>query len=280
MDELSDVKKKYIDYINNIIINKKNSHSYLIEVDNYDYDMKYIFLFIKMILCNMSFDKIIHTNNKIVKLVDEGNYPDITIISSDSSVIKKSALIELQKEFNNKSLLNNYKIYIIKEAEKLNASSANTILKFLEEPEDNIIAFLVTDNRFHVLDTIISRCQILSLKESSYDYVFDDEIADFISYLLNPDDFFINYNEIIKSKYSDKNSFKNMLISSEKIILDYISNSNKDYFDVNISNLFSKCSINYLIGIISIIEDYLVKLDFNVNYKLWVDSLFSELIGG
>lgn len=280
MDELSDVKKKYIDYINNIIINKKNSHSYLIEVDNYDDDMKYIFLFIKMILCNMSFDKIIHTNNKIVKLVDEGNYPDITIISSDSSVIKKSALIELQKEFNNKSLLNNYKIYIIKEAEKLNASSANTILKFLEEPEDNIIAFLVTDNRFHVLDTIISRCQILSLKESSYDYVFDDEIADFISYLLNPDDFFINYNEIIKSKYSDKNSFKNMLISSEKIILDYISNSNKDYFDVNISNLFSKCSINYLIGIISIIEDYLVKLDFNVNYKLWVDSLFSELIGG
>lgn len=280
MDELSDVKKKYIDYINNIIINKKNSHSYLVEVDNYDDDMKYIFLFIKMILCNMSFDKITHTDNKIVKLVDEGNYPDITIISSDSSVIKKSALIELQKEFNNKSLLDNYKIYIIKEAEKLNGSSANTILKFLEEPEDNIIAFLVTDNRFHVLDTIISRCQILSLKESSYDYVFDDETADFISYLLNPNDFFINYNEIIKSKYSDKNSFKNMLISSEKIILDYISNSNKDYFDVNISNLFSKYSINYLIGIISIIEDYLVKLDFNVNYKLWVDSLFSELIGG
>lgn len=280
MDELSDVKKKYIDYINNIIINKKNSHSYLVEVDNYDDDMKYIFLFIKMILCNMSFDKITHTDNKIIKLVDEGNYPDITIISSDSSVIKKSALIELQKEFNNKSLLDNYKIYIIKEAEKLNGSSANTILKFLEEPEDNIIAFLVTDNRFHVLDTIISRCQILSLKESSYDYVFDDETADFISYLLNPDDFFINYNEIIKSKYSDKNSFKNMLISSEKIILDYISNSNKDYFDVNISNLFSKYSINYLIGIISIIEDYLVKLDFNVNYKLWVDSLFSELIGG
>lgn len=122
MDELSDVKKKYIDYINNIIINKKNSHSYLVEVDNYDDDMKYIFLFIKMILCNMSFDKITHTDNKIIKLVDEGNYPDITIISSDSSVIKKSALIELQKEFNNKSLLDNYKIYIIKEAEKLNES--------------------------------------------------------------------------------------------------------------------------------------------------------------
>ena len=280
MDELSAVKKKYIDYIDNVIVNKKNSHSYLIEVDNYDDDMKYIYLFIKMILCNMSYNQIIQTNNKIVKLVDDGNYPDITIISSDSSVIKKSSLVELQRDFNNKSLLDNYKIYIIKESEKLNGYSANTILKFLEEPEDNIIAFLITDNRFHVLDTILSRCQVLSLKESTYDYVFDDEIADFINYILNPDSFFISYNEIIKSKYSDKNSFKNMLISSEKIILDYISHYDKDNFDINISNMLTNYSLNYLIGIISIIEDYLVKLDFNVNYKLWVDSLFSELIGG
>ena len=57
---------------------------------------------------------------------------------------------------------------IIKETEKLNASSANTILKFLEEPEDGIIAILLTDNRYHVLDTILSRCQILSLKENEF----------------------------------------------------------------------------------------------------------------
>ena len=34
--------------------------------------------------------------------------------------------------------------------------------------------------------------------------------------------------------------------------------------------------LNYL----SIIEEELPKLDFNVNYKLWIDSLFSKFILG
>ncbi len=280
MDNISDVKKKYIDYIDNIISNKKNSHAYLVELDNYEDDMKYVYLFIKMLLCNMKSSDISNSDNKIIKLVDDNNYPDITVVSSETSIIKKSSIIELQKEFNNKSLFNNYKIYIIKEVEKLNGYSANTILKFLEEPEDNIIAFLLTDNRFHVIDTILSRCQILSLKESSYDYSFDDDKIDFLNYILNPEDFFINYNELIKNNYPDKLIFKDMLINSEKIILDYISCSDDKKINNDINILLSKYDNRKLIGIISIIEDYLVKLEFNINYKLWVDSLFSSLIGG
>lgn len=280
MDNISDVKKKYIDYIDNIISNKKNSHAYLVELDNYEDDMKYVYLFIKMLLCNMKSSDISNSDNKIIKLVDDNNYPDITVVSSETSIIKKSSIIELQKEFNNKSLFNNYKIYIIKEVEKLNGYSANTILKFLEEPEDNIIAFLLTDNRFHVIDTILSRCQILSLKESSYDYSFDDDKIDFLNYILNPEDFFINYNELIKNKYPDKLIFKDILINSEKIILDYISCSDDKKINNDIDILLSKYDNRKLIRIISIIEDYLVKLEFNINYKLWVDSLFSSLIGG
>ncbi len=280
MDLLSDVKKLYIDYINNVVVNKKFSHAYLIELDNYDSDMKYVYIFIKMLICNISYDDLLKSDNNIIKLIDDGNYPDITIVSSDTSVIKKSAIIDLQREFNNKSLLNNYKIYIIKEAEKLNGSSANTILKFLEEPEDNIIAFLLTDNRFHVIDTILSRCQVLSLKESKYNYIFNDELFDFIGYLLKPNNFFISYNELVKNKYSDKNNFKNLLVNSEKVFLDYIANYKNSEFNVDIANLLSNYSIEYLVNIISIIEEYLVKLDYNVNYKLWVDSLFSKLIGG
>ena len=280
MDLLSDVKKLYIDYINNVVVNKKFSHAYLIELDDYDSDMKYVYIFIKMLICNISYDDLLKSDNNIIKLIDDGNYPDITIVSSDTSVIKKSAIIDLQREFNNKSLLNNYKIYIIKEAEKLNGSSANTILKFLEEPEDNIIAFLLTDNRFHVIDTILSRCQVLSLKESKYNYIFNDELFDFIGYLLKPNNFFISYNELVINKYSDKNNFKNLLVNSEKVFLDYIANYKNSEFNVDIANLLSNYSIEYLINIIIIIEEYLVKLDYNVNYKLWVDSLFSKLIGG
>ena len=81
--------------------------------------------------------------------------------------IKKEQLEELQKEFSTTGIQSNYRIYIIKNAERLNTSAANSILKFLEEPEPNIIAILMTDNLYQMLDTIISRCQIISFSKNN-----------------------------------------------------------------------------------------------------------------
>ena len=72
----------------------------------------------------------------------------------------------MQRQFSTKAIETKYKIYIIHEAEKMNSSAANSILKFLEEPEPGIIAILITDNMYQLLDTIISRCQIISLSNS------------------------------------------------------------------------------------------------------------------
>ena len=55
MNDLSMIKRKYIDYVNNIILNNKISHSYLIEIDDYEHDMRYVYMFIKMILCNLKY---------------------------------------------------------------------------------------------------------------------------------------------------------------------------------------------------------------------------------
>ena len=275
MNDLSNVKKMYISYINNVIRNKKISHAYLIELDNYECDIVYVYNFIKMILCNLEYDDLDKSNNKIIKLIDDGNYPDITVISTDNTVIKKTDILDLQKEFSNKSLYDNKKIYIIYSAEKLNNYSANTILKFLEEPEDNIIAFLLTDNRFNILETIISRCQILSLKEESYKYQLNNDTLDFLDYLLNPNNFFINYNDLVKNKYSDKFIMKDILIESENIIISYLSKS-----DDRLNDIFGNVLSDELIRIVSVIEAYLAQLKYNVNYKLWLNSFFSSLLGG
>ena len=276
------VKKNFIKYINGIIAYNRVSHVYLIEVDNYDTDMDYVLMFIKMILLNMSYEEVINSKNKIVNLIDTGNYPDVTCISTDASVIKKSFLINLKKDFNNKSLFNNNKVYIIKQAEKLNDSAANTILKFLEEPEDNIIAFLLTDNRYHVLDTIISRCQLLSLKDNDYvnDSTADSSTIDLMEMVFEPRNFFINYNSFIKESFSEKELLKNSLIYIENIILNYISSDDSNDLFTDFYNLLKRYSIDKCINCISIIEDELPKLSFNVNYKLWLDSFFSRLIGG
>ena len=190
MRNLSIVKKKFFDYLDHIIENNKISHAYIIEIDNYDQDMVDIYDFVKMILFNKKHNELEQVNEGIIQFIDNNMYPDIKLIKPDGNNIRKRQLVELQKEYSNTSLLNNKRIYIIKNAEKMNQASGNTILKFLEEPEDNIIALLLTDNRYSVLETILSRCQILSLKETNLLDEEEEQFLEFLKFVVNPTDFF------------------------------------------------------------------------------------------
>lgn len=163
----------------NIIVNSvsknKISHAYLFDTNSYPKAMDFIMAFVKYLLCSNHY-----TNNNscgecsLCRKIDDGNYTELKIIEPDGMWIKKEELSELQKEFSTKPVEGKYRIYIVKEAEKLNTAAANSILKFLEEPEEGIIAILVTDNLYQLLDTIISRCQIISLKEASIEEIVND----------------------------------------------------------------------------------------------------------
>lgn len=279
---LSDSKIKFINYIDKLISNKKLSHAYLIEIDNYESDLSYIYSFIKMILCNVKYNDLDSCNNNIINLIDSNNYPDLYVIKPDGQTIKKNQMMLLQKEYSNKSLLDNKRIYIIENADKLNSSSANTILKFLEEPEDDIIAILITSNRYQVLETILSRCQILSLKEN---YLLDgisDDFFDFFTCIFKPNDFFINYKSFV---FDDKNIIVDYFNKINLIIVNYLDykynnvNIDKGLYD-SYFNILEKYDDNYLVNIISIIEDASFNLSYNVNLKLWFDSFFASLILG
>lgn len=280
MDNISVVKKNYIDYINKIIKNNKVSHAYLIELNNYEDDMKYIFDFIKMIICNIEYSELDKENN-IIRLIDDNNYPDIKIIEPDGSTIKKGQMIDLQKDYSNKSLLDGKRIYVVKEADKLNPASANTILKFLEEPEEDIIAILLTQNRYKILETILSRCQILTIKENSMP-IIEDDLYNLLKCVINPNNFYIKYSSIVNDIIQDKDIAKEKLEKIENIIILYLENKyNNKEIDDKLIKLFKDIDSNKLLNILKIIEDEIKRLEFNVNYKLWLDALFSRLtIGG
>lgn len=281
MDKLSVVKKNYIDYINKIIENNKVSHAYLVEINDYDTDKKYIFDFIKMILCDISYGNLEKENNNIIKLIDDDNYPDIKIIEPEGSTIKKSQMIDLQKDYSNKSLLDGKRIYVVKEADKLNPASANTILKFLEEPEEDIIAILLTTNRYKIIETILSRCQILTLKENSIP-IIEDDVFDLLKCVVYPSEFYIKYNSIVTEIIPDKDIAKDKLKKLEDIIISYLDKKYESIdIDEKLIKLFKNIDDKKLLNSLSIIEEEIKKLEFNVNYKLWLDSLFSKLtIGG
>ena len=80
-------KDRFIKYINNVIKTKKISHAYLIEVNNYEEDYEYVLSFIKMILCNIDYESLSNSDNPIIMQIDNNDYPDLSIVSSDTSVI-------------------------------------------------------------------------------------------------------------------------------------------------------------------------------------------------
>ena len=281
MEHLSTIKQNFIHYIDKIIMNHRISHAYLIEVDDYDQDFSYILSFVKMIFTNLNYEELSKQNLPLFHQIDTQNYPDLKVIDPDGSTIKKSQLLDLQKDYNNKSLLDGKRIYIIREAEKLNPASANTILKFLEEPEEDIIALLITDNRYHVLETILSRCQILSLKENSLVFPEEDSLVELLRTMIYPKEFFLNNKNILDTILIDKEEAKEKFFQIEKILISFL---NSKYLDSSLNSQFmdllKDSSQSKLLNILNVLEKEIPKLDFNVNFKLWLDNLFSKLIIG
>lgn len=71
---------------------------------------------------------------------------------------------EIVKKLSLKSYEGGYKVMIIWMADKMNIETANKLLKLLEEPPQKTVFLLVTENADDIMQTILSRCQVLDFK--------------------------------------------------------------------------------------------------------------------
>jgi replication-associated recombination protein RarA len=62
--------------------------------------------------------------------------------------------------------LNKTTTILIRDIDKVSDEAINALLKNLEEPQENLTYFMTTTSTHKVLPTIISRCQIIRLKEN------------------------------------------------------------------------------------------------------------------
>ena len=60
-----------------------------------------------------------------------------------------------------KSYEGGYKVVIIWMAEKMNTAASNKLLKMLEEPSDKTLFILIAEHEEDIIQTILSRCQVL-----------------------------------------------------------------------------------------------------------------------
>ena len=93
------------------------------------------------------------------KKTDQGNHPDIALLQPEGSFIKINQIRELQRTLQYKSYEGRKKVRIIQDAEKMNLSASNALLKTLEEPPPDTVLILITMSPHMLLPTIRSRCQ-------------------------------------------------------------------------------------------------------------------------
>lgn len=210
----------------NSLKEKKLSHAYLIS-GNPGTPLKEVAIYLaKSILCDDPSP--LACNNCITCLrIDDDNYPDFIVYDGAKEEIKKGAVEEIETRFEKKAFESKgIMIYIIHLVENMNVQATNSILKFLEEPESNIYAFLTTNNESIILPTIISRCQTLHLKQIDRKQVINEAIelgveredAELLSY-------FYNSSELIVDVLVTKTTLKKSSNPDEK---ERISEYNKE----------------------------------------------------
>lgn len=150
------------DEIKNIILNsfheKKNSHAFLLSTNNINRCLDDVTSIVKKINCLKSGDDVCNCN--VCTTINSLTNPDFIVVKPDGKDIKKDQILNIIDSFVTKPVISKYSVYILCEADKMNDSSANKILKFLEEPEEDIIGFFITDKLNGIIPTIKSRCEI------------------------------------------------------------------------------------------------------------------------
>ena len=95
-----------------------------------------------------------------------GNHPDIIYVTHEkpNTISVDDIRTQINADIAIKPYSSEYKIYIVNEAEKMNAQAQNALLKTLEEPPAYGVILLLTSNLEALLPTILSRCVVLNTK--------------------------------------------------------------------------------------------------------------------
>ncbi len=103
--------------------------------------------------------------------INHENHPDVHVLEADGASIKIEQIRALRREFQYQAVEAKRKVYIVMEADTMTIPAANSLLKFLEEPQGEVTAILTTSKLNSMLPTIRSRCQVITFQDIPWQHV-------------------------------------------------------------------------------------------------------------
>lgn len=290
---MKEFEKEIIFYkiLDKIILGVHNVQAYILVGNDIEYLKKKALILAKTFICPFKYE-IGCSKCNICKRIEDMNFSELKIINPVNRTIKKELISNIKNSFQTSSIEGKNQVYIINEVELLNQSAANSILKFLEEPDSNTIAIFTTTNIDSVINTISSRCQIIRLKgekkqennelvfeycnlnnenfESAFNFFIDVEKIKNKS-VINIKERFLNY---FNSK-EEINSVLKLFVLIYKDMMNYKIIGDFEYFknDMELKNIADSQAITKIIKKILYILENLEKIEYNVNIMLFINNL-------
>lgn len=116
-------------------------------------------------------------------------HPDVHHIAPEGPLIPVDVIREVViPEASRSAFEARAKVFIIEEADRMNAAAQNALLKTLEEPQPQTFFILTSDHEEEVLETVMSRCRIVRLdpvpEARMVDLLLDDGVDDELALLV------------------------------------------------------------------------------------------------
>lgn len=159
IEQLTKLQPVVMKQLQTIVEKNRLAHAYIFEGEKGTGKRDVVSFFMKLLLCGNLSKNVPCETCRNCRRIDSGNHPNIKQIEPDGQFIKIDQVRDLIAEMKMTGVEEGKKIYVLHHADKLNIASSNMLLKFLEEPDGQVVAILVTEQIQAIIPTIRSRCQ-------------------------------------------------------------------------------------------------------------------------
>ena len=165
------------------------------------------------------------------KLIEEEEFPDVTMIKPINQIIKTERIRELVSQFSQAGIESQQQVFIIEQAEKMHPNAANSLLKVIEEPQSEVYIFFLTSDEEKILPTIRSRTQIFHFKKQEEKLIHQLEQAGLVkkkATLLAQ----FSQSRAEAEKLANQASFWTLVDESERLLTWLVAKKKESYLQV------------------------------------------------